>query len=289
MKRQYGFGQEASELRWLSRTVAPLVATAGDIFIVNYEDWFDTDTKRAGLARDLLAYVGLPSDDIEGRLNSIVKAVLNRNMLTEEIANPEVARLYAALKNSGTSRRPSEAAMDIALNIKVTLERFSVGAGETFAREKEALTRELLKAEKEAKNRRAAVNNHHTKEVERLEAAASAAEKRIAELAEKETAEVAGLKQRLAELSEYSRRQTLELKRANDDLRMLKTNLMARPGIGAPDANGSGKHGQKRANKPGNAGSATKGKPANGGKPKGAGPGAGKAAPKPRSLWRFWE
>ncbi|MDO0946707.1 sulfotransferase family protein [Chromohalobacter israelensis] len=99
--REHGSPNDSfSELVWLRRNVEALHYTAGNCFIVHYEDWFERPEE---VVRGLLAYTGLDKtfQGDEGEVvKRVVKGHLNRAPRQHqdiEIKNPCVTELYEAL------------------------------------------------------------------------------------------------------------------------------------------------------------------------------------------------
>lgn len=103
LMKNYGLSQEASEQLWLGRTLGALRATAGNVFIVHYEDWLGEN--RFDTARDLCSYLDLPEDSnhskLEDLLGDTVKSALNRSKWDGvTIKNKDVQQSYELLKNA---------------------------------------------------------------------------------------------------------------------------------------------------------------------------------------------
>lgn len=100
LKRQINRAETVTELQWLQRTIDALHHTAGDCFVVHYEDWF---TRPNELAHGLLQYTGLDqyfTGNIDEALKEVIKPNLNRAVYDEyTVQNEYVLKLYGVLKD----------------------------------------------------------------------------------------------------------------------------------------------------------------------------------------------
>lgn len=123
--RQYSASHNMAELTWLLRTIEALENTAGDCFIVHYEDWF---TNPVPLANNLLCYTGL-NQSFDGDLSNIfaetVNPILNRVSKNDyEIQNPYVIKLYDALKECRGANFDHDRLMAVVKECRQAMEGF---------------------------------------------------------------------------------------------------------------------------------------------------------------------
>jgi len=98
MMKQNENGQSFAELAWLVRSCEAIIQTKGQLFVVNYEDWFGSEAIELG--QSLARYLSLPNDGIEVILERKILDKLNRTSASGiEISNSLVRRLYNILQN----------------------------------------------------------------------------------------------------------------------------------------------------------------------------------------------
>ncbi len=101
LREQGRRGDPVNELLWLRRNLEALHHTAGNCFIVHYEDWFERPEE---VVNGLLTYTGLDRifrGDVADVVNRVVKARLNRAPHQHEdvvVRNPCVNDLYDVLR-----------------------------------------------------------------------------------------------------------------------------------------------------------------------------------------------
>lgn len=146
LKRQENRDELITELQWLQRTTDALHHTAGDCFILHYEDWFQRPEE---LAHDLLDYTGL-ADRVPGEVSRLIKDTLKPNLnrsVFEDYAvqNPQVAALYDVLSQSRGTAFDREAVMETVLEARKTMAGYKgwyIRAGQLI-RENTALSSRL--------------------------------------------------------------------------------------------------------------------------------------------------
>ena len=97
MIKQNENGQLFAELAWLWRNCEAISQTKGEMFVVNYEHWFEV--KGSELASSLANFLNLPQNNAKALLENIVKSNLNRSTSKPaKIKNSNVEKLYHVIK-----------------------------------------------------------------------------------------------------------------------------------------------------------------------------------------------
>jgi hypothetical protein len=132
LNRQYGFSEGGAELFWLFKNIETLYHTGGNIFITQYEDWFDSPET---LAHDLLEYTGLRLADgvsIQSILKDLIRSNLNRSVYTDyKIQNQWVKDLYAVLKDCRGASFDRDLLMSKMMQCRFVMNQFSGWPDET--------------------------------------------------------------------------------------------------------------------------------------------------------------
>jgi len=119
-----------NELLWLRRNIEALHNTAGNCFIVHYEDWFKRPDE---LVRGLLGYTGLDetfNGDVGEVVNRVVKAQLNRAPRQHQdvkVSNPCVTELYEVLRECHGADFDHTALMDRVERTRQVMRSFDAG------------------------------------------------------------------------------------------------------------------------------------------------------------------
>lgn len=188
--KQYDDEPSMVELAYLTRITDSLHYTAGDCFIVHYEDWF---TRPVELAQGLLTYTGLDqyfTGNVEDTIKDVVKPNLNRAVYEDyEIQNEYVVRLYDVLKECRGDEFDRAKLMAVVKQCRKAMEGFKgwyleaqkhitqeadIRGRLTRAREHESEVKAKLDKERERVQELKGKLDNECKRVEELEAARNA-------------------------------------------------------------------------------------------------------------------
>jgi hypothetical protein len=153
MKEHFSRGEAVSELLWLTRVCESITNCGKDLFIVHYEDWFADKDKAKVLATGMLNFASLSVKGVDSTLERLVKPNLNRSTSTYIPANPDVVRMYQALKELPSGESVTDSVMQMARECKVTTDFYVAVTAQASAKAVQIFNAEIEDGKRQLEER----------------------------------------------------------------------------------------------------------------------------------------